>query len=108
MKSGHPYWAMSTAVAVTDAAVYFGYGRSHPIAMTFFTVWLLLPFVMFLYLGVLGQADSRRLRGGGGPERGDELVPGPDAPVEFAVRAGSSCLHRFEELPPPQPQREAA
>jgi hypothetical protein len=107
VKSGHPYWAMSTAVGVADAAVYVGYGYSHPIAMTFFTAWLLLPLVVFLYLGVLERFESRRLRGGGGPERGDELVPVADTPVGLASHTHSSRSHPLEELPS-QPQREAA
>jgi hypothetical protein len=107
MTSGHPYWAMSTAVGVTDAAVYVGYGYSHSIAMTFFTAWLLLPFVVFSYLGVLELIESRRLRGGGGPERGDELVPVVDTPVELASHTRSSRSHLLEE-PRSQPQREAA
>jgi hypothetical protein len=107
MKSGHPYWAMSTAVGVADAAVYLGYGHSHPITMIFLTAWLLLPFIVFLYLGVLAQFESRRLRGGGGPERGDELVSVADTPVGLRSLTRSSHSHLPEELPS-QPQREAA
>ena len=103
MKSGHPYWRLSTAVLVMDAGVYLAYGHSHPIAMTFVSAWLLLPFVVFLYLGILEQFETGRLQGGSGPGRGAELVPVADTLVELA-----SHMHSSRSDPLEQRQREAA
>jgi hypothetical protein len=105
MKPVHLYLATSTAIGLTGAAAFLGYGYSHPRAMSLFAVLLLLPFIVFSYLGVLELLFAGdRLRGGGGPEHGDERVPVANTPVELAAHSRS---HRPEELRS-QPERKAA
>jgi hypothetical protein len=106
MNCGYRYLAATVAIGVTGA-VFIALAYPYRAIMTLFSVLLLLPFVIFLYLGVLELIWGNRLGGGGGPERGEELVPATDVLVEFAGNTHPLGLHRLEELPT-GPQRKAA
>jgi len=70
MRSSYPYFAVTVAIGVIGA-VFVAFTTAHPRLMTFVIFWLLLPFVMFFFLGVVELVWGHRLGGGpGGPGLG--------------------------------------
>jgi len=102
MKPGLRYLAVAAAIAVIGAILAW-YARAHPVVVTFFGIWLvLLPVVVFVYIGVLELCFGRRVASGSGG--GGDQDPFARLVLEPARSGGSA---RSEE-PLVQPDKAAA